>query len=127
MKPNSRKLSALQKDILCCLWFHYEDLLERGLTRWLRLGIRVKDIRDDEPKTAADRAAFSRSLRRLEQRGLIVRMNISSGMPEDDPRVAEIRVNERRSIRLRVDDPMVRRTDHIILTAAGVGVAKRLT
>src|SRR5262249_36943074 len=126
MRLNSRKLSALQKDILCCLWSHYQGFLKPGNATWLRCGIRVKAFRHEEPKSPADRAAFSRSLRRLEQRGLIVRTNIRSGMPEEDPRVAEIRVTERRNIRVRAGDPMVRRTDHIILTAAGMEVAKRL-
>jgi hypothetical protein len=129
VNPSSRKLSVLQKEILRCLWSNYQYIQAHGndwAVKFLHQGIQVKEFRGPAPKSGADRAAFSRALRRLEQRGLIVRTNTTSGMPEEDPRVAQILATERRSIRLRADDPMVRRTDHVILTAAGIEVAQGL-
>jgi DNA-binding MarR family transcriptional regulator len=109
-----------QKEILLCLLSHCRS----WQPSW---GIRVKRIRHDGPKSGADRAAFSRALRRLEQRGFIVRTNVANGMPHEDPRVKHIMATERRDIRKNPHDPMVRRTDHIIVTEMGLEAAKRLT
>jgi hypothetical protein len=62
----------------------------------------------------ADRAAYSRSLLRLECRGLVIRSNGTTGLPTG-------------GIRTRADQPAPRKTDHLILTPAGEELAKRLT
>jgi hypothetical protein len=115
------KLSALQKDILLCLlpwaeWLRnspdcYAACRDHGAPL---MRIRPKGV------SRADSAAFSRALRRLEARGLIIRTNSSSGSPEQQGW-------PRGRVRLRMEEPAPKRTDHIILTPEGEAVAKRLT
>jgi DNA-binding MarR family transcriptional regulator len=66
-----------------------------------------------QDRTAADRAAFSRALRRLEQRGLVVRTNYSRGLPDGSGWA-----------RQRADQPAPVRSDHVILTDQGRAVAE---
>lgn len=106
------KLSWLQKDILCVLLAHLG-----GRPQPLG-GVRVKAIRE-RGLTPADRAAFSRAIARLERRGLVIRSNSTSGLPAGHPRAGRVRV--------RIEEPAPRRTDHLILTPAGEEMAKRLT
>jgi hypothetical protein len=78
----------------------------------------MKWLRQGADKTPAACAAFSRALRRLEGRGLIVRTNVTRGMPSG---------HRKRCIRLLASEPHATRTDHVLLTEAGRETAKRLT
>ena len=66
--------------------------------------------------TTTQRASWSRALRRLEQRGILLRVNFSNGM------------GEQYGYRMRKskDEPHSR-TTHIKLTDAGMEIGKRLT
>jgi hypothetical protein len=69
------KLSEMQKDVLYCLWWANQVGEEEDFwgVRWLR-------IRSESP-TRAQSAAYSRAVRRLEQRGILVRRNQYTGRP----------------------------------------------
>jgi hypothetical protein len=103
------KLSGWQRQVLIDIAGDYEARSgrERGwgvpIGRW-----------PDGLGTAAQRAAYSRGLRRLEGRGLILRQNIVAGCPA----TSKMRNSGRESHN---------RTTHIQLTGLGVEVAKRLT
>jgi hypothetical protein len=118
-----RGLSADQQDLLCDLleWYqHVEakgnefaktDLSLRGLSiPWLRGTL--KDW------SRSESASFSRSLRRLEQRGLILRINVNQGIPEGHPQAGRIRTS--------IDQPCTR-ADHVLLTPLGRQVAGQLS
>jgi hypothetical protein len=62
----------------------------------------MKWLRQGADKTPAACAAFSRALRRLEGRGLIVRTNVTSGMPSG---------HRKRCIHLLASEPHGKRTD----------------
>jgi hypothetical protein len=114
------KLSALQKDILLCLLPWHEWMRENAgrLGRMALQGVPVAIIRH-KGVSRADSAAFSRALRRLETRGLVIRTNVRTGSPVGD--------EEYGPVRLQLDEPVPKRTDHIILTPAGEEIAKRST
>jgi hypothetical protein len=121
MHPAEAKLSRLQRDILRVLLAHLgaeRAKSDRHRREAEAFGIPVKAIRRPRP-SGADRAAYSRSLLRLERRGLVIRSNSSTGLPAGHPRA--------RLIRTSADEPAPRKTDHVILTPAGEGLAKRLT
>ena len=67
-----------------------------------------------EPKSRADSAAYSRAVRRLEARGLVLRINRSRG----DPTTGRIRGSAR--------EPAPGRSDCLVLTESGEEVAHRL-
>jgi hypothetical protein len=111
----------LQKDILRCLlpyhqWMHSKDT--NYPAAMLHQGVPIARIRR-KGVSRADSAAFSRALRRLETRGLVIRTNVQSGSPGDD--------EEWGTIRLKMEEPAPKRADHIILTPAGEEIAQRLT
>jgi len=65
-------------------------------------------------KRRADSAAFSRAVRRLEARGLVLRINRSRGVPPSG------------RIRQSALEPAPRRSDCLVLTSAGEQAATRL-
>lgn len=92
--------------------------LQRHILTWLRVqtphpGDREWGIRWRPAGTASDRAAFSRALKRLEVRGLIMRQNIIRG----DPVTGRFRTS--------ASDPHGRAT-HVVLTDRGERVADAL-
>ncbi len=70
----------------------------------------------DASYSAADRVTLSKSLRRLEERSLIIRCNDISGANDGSP-----------GIRMRADQPPPKRTLSVKLTDAGRLCAERLT
>src|SRR6266446_5931214 len=67
-KSLADSLSPNQREILRLLLPHGAD------------GMRVKELRGPGPKTAANRAVFSRSVRRLARRGLVIPCNFRHGV-----------------------------------------------
>jgi hypothetical protein len=108
----ARGLSTLQQGILIeLLDFVTENPRPLGLVPG---AVPIRHLRGwFQDRTAADRAAFSRALRRLEQRGLVLRTNYGRGMP-DSPG----------NVRLRGDQPAPVRSDHVILTDQGRAFAE---
>jgi len=102
------KLSKVQRDLLAFLYVEHlaggAGPGYDGCIYWRTEG------------TDSDRAALSRSLRRLEQRGLLLRLNFVSGM------------GERYGLAMRrsKNDPH-NRTTHIRLLPEGVKVGRRLS
>jgi uncharacterized protein YfaT (DUF1175 family) len=97
------RLSAQQQHILRCVYAYEERVRAAGTDdqqAWLAAWGMPLRQRHGPDWTRADSAILSRSLARLEERGLIIRRNA---------------VSERN------------RTTHILLTEAGREVAKRLT
>jgi hypothetical protein len=111
------KLSRFQQAVLKWLL----DAREAGVSDRF-FGVRWSPGRDHRKAgqawTAADRASWSRAVRRLELRGLVVRTNQSSGVPGDGPHKGQYR---------RVASEPHNRTTHLRLTALGIEAAKRLT
>ena len=115
--PVAHGLSKLQGAILRSLW-HVTTLVEaevEGAASSDHWGIPWHP-RGNAPRwTASNRAAVSRALRRLEQRGLLVRMNrtvtigVSDSATGGPPRMAS------------------RRTSEVRLTELGRAVAQRFT
>ena len=83
------------------------------IVRYRRVPIRMLRTKG-EPKSRADSAAYSRAVRRLEARGLVLRINRSRG----DPATGRIR---RSAL-----EPAPERSDCLVLTKCGEGVANRL-
>jgi hypothetical protein len=113
---DTRKLSKLQKVILRRLSAYVrqcraEGLQDNGpgLPRGV-LFVPMKWLRAGASKTKSESAAYSRALRELEKRGLLIRSNLHSGMHRG-PRAGAIRVS--------LDEPAPARSDHVILTPAG--------
>src|SRR5262245_14440457 len=103
------RLSKPQRGILRNLlrYVEHAEALPGALRVYGKETVPVKWRRGGRPKGRADSAAFSRALRRLESRGLVVRTNVAGGMPSG-PRKG--------SIRQRLDEPHGTRTDHVFLT-----------
>jgi hypothetical protein len=104
-----RKLSRLQRSILRRLlhWWAWIHADERRARAYMPFGIPLTKLRPYlQYRDPADRAAFSRALRRLEARGLIIRVNGTSGCPDVGGRMRTS------------PDQSHRRTDHILLTEA---------
>ena len=102
--PNTAKLSDEQKAILRFLLAREEWMLRTGQAKLLAVwGVpwRVKTSSEDSPN-ASERASMSRSLRRLERRGFVTRMNDITG-------------------------DSTRYTTRVLLTEVGRAAAKRLT
>jgi hypothetical protein len=97
--PEAR-LSQLQKVILGIVWDETvrleTDLTARGQHRLLARvqywGVEWHPGRYMDDWTPADRAVFSRSLRRLEQRGLVERKNERTG---ESTRTTNVRLTDR--------------------------------
>lgn len=110
-------LSKLQREILRCLLANYRHVEEHGndycRLDLQRVGIRLLQFRP-QYTSPSERAAFSRSLKRMEERGLILRTNHMSGVPGCG------RIRTRREERHG-------RTDHVAFTAEGRELAERLT
>jgi hypothetical protein len=120
-EPLSAKLSKDQRAILRALLRYVEWAESRGWRSsrgFDRIAVPMRWLR---PRGAAySRAAsacFSRSLLRLEGRGLILRSNTTSGVPSGP---------EAMRVRTRADQPLGR-TECILLADEGREVAKRLT
>ncbi len=110
-----KKLSRLQKEILRRLLANAERERRHPRPGELKNCFPLKDI-FQPGRTPAEAAAVSRSLLRLERRGLVVRTEFANpGRGRGG------------GIRGRADDPPPARTTHLILTPAGEEVAKRLT
>ena len=116
------KLSDLQRSLLANLlaWERWARTLPDGLGRLLALRdgapvtwLRGRPQRGIHTHSRANSAVFSRALLRLEQRGLLVRTNVRSGMPDSG--------KVRRSSGLPHG-----RTDHVFLTDEGHRVAEAL-
>jgi len=109
-----RGLSDLQRSILLRVAEATEWARPRMTDVALRCleaqGVSLAWVRRGMDKTPAGRAAFSRALKRLERRGLALRANRTSGLPEG-PRKGYVRET--------VDEPH-RRTDVVKLTPAGL-------
>jgi hypothetical protein len=102
------KLSKVQRDLLA--WLYAEHIAGGdgpgygGCVHWHTDG------------TDSERATLSRALRRLELRGLLLRLNFASGMGEQYDL----------AMRQSKDDPH-NRTTHIRLLPMGIEIGKRLT
>jgi hypothetical protein len=112
------KLSRLQKqillDLLQFIWHHEKQKQDfPEIVRYRRVPLRMLRT-TDEPKSRADSAAYSRAVRRLEARGLVLRINRSRG----DPATGRIRRSAR--------EPAPGRSDCLVLTKSGEEVANRL-
>jgi hypothetical protein len=112
------KLSRLQKGILLALLQvirrhekRAEEFLENA--RYRRVPVSVLRS-SDAPKSRADSAAYSRAVRRLEARGLVLRINQTRG----DPETGLIRGSAR--------EPAPARSDSLVLTTSGEEAAKEL-
>src|SRR5262245_54062696 len=109
-----RGLSDVQKDVLRSV-LHYIRHVEEHGSEWAKARIGDHALRVPlhwlrgygYNRTPSDSAAFSRSLRRLEQRGLIVRTNVTTGIPAGHPLAGRVRHS--------TEEPHVR-TDTILLT-----------
>jgi len=122
-----RGLSSLQVSVLQSMLHYYRHVEKHG-SEWLKQmlrehfeGVPVKWLRGyGEGRRRSDSSAFSRALRRLEQRGLIVRSNYSTGIPvpKDSPLYGLKRTS--------ADQPH-RRADHLVLTEAGRAEAERVS
>jgi hypothetical protein len=116
--PDSSPPSGPEKVLRSCrgLSQHEKTFLKKLLAQkaHLGLGASTKRLRAKERKTQSTNAAFSRMLLRLEKRRLIVRSNQATGVPGQG------------LIRTRPDQPMVKRTSHVILTPLGKAVAEQL-
>lgn len=121
-------LSALQRDILCCV-LESTVSMERRVAAIADDGrrnyhqLRVEEVgvswsaithERTEEYPGASRLGISTSLRRLEARGLIVRCNERSGDGQG-------------YVRCRLDQPPPKRTTSVKLTDAGRHVAQLLT
>ena len=120
MRNPTSKLSKLQKSILRRLLNYVrrrraEGLKKsaRGLPRGVFL-IPMKWLRAKADKTKSESAAFSRALRSLEKRGLVVRSNVRTGIH---------RGRRRGEIRVSLKEPVPLRSDHVILTPEGEATA----
>lgn len=100
------RLSKFQRDLL--LWAYRNRPTDPANVLW---GARLKWPRGISP---SKRASVSRALRRLEQRGLILRQNTTTGNPETG------------LARKSADEPHSR-TNCVALTPAGLELAGRLT
>jgi len=112
------KLSRLQKQILLDLLRVIRRHEKRAegfpeIARWRRVPVFALR-RTAEPKSRADSAAYSRAVRRLEARGLVLRINRCRG----DPTTGRIRSSARQ--------PAPARSDCLVLTKRGEEVAKQL-
>jgi hypothetical protein len=119
--PHAR-LSRAQQAILLNLPAYLEQVRgHESQARNARVhGIPLKWLRGHgQGRTAGDSAAFSRAVRRLEARGLVLRSNSTTGCPPPGQKYGEVRRS--------ATDPVPKRTDHLILTGAGEEVAKGLT
>ena len=122
-----RGLSSLQVNVLQSMLHYYRHVEKHG-SEWLKRmlrehveGVPVKWLRGyGQGRRRSDSSAFSRALRRLEQRGLIVRSNHSTGMPV--PKDSPLHGLKRTS----ADQPH-RRADQIVLTEAGRTEAERVS
>lgn len=119
-----RGLSKQQQDILLDLLRETNRQIHRSgkpsawgvwwynrIPQWLRQGYGPKS------QTAAYRASLSRALKRLEERGLVVRQNCIHGFPGHP---------EGRAGRVSKVDPAPKRTTNVVLTAEGRAIAERL-
>lgn len=100
------KLSKQQKEILMSVYA--DSLVFRHNPRSPGISWRTLEA------SRSRQSSVSRSLRRLEERGLLVRTNHWSGIPGSG------------RIRTRLDEPAPVRTDHVILTEEGTDVAEQL-
>jgi hypothetical protein len=114
----SGKLSRDQRCILEDLLAYYRNHEDAGdgNTAQVRIwGVPLKWLRgSNQYHTAADSAAFSRSVRRLEARGLVLRNNARNGVLSGP---------SRRRARRSIDEP-ISRADHLLLTDMGRQVAE---
>jgi len=106
-------LSRLQKHILVTLLANYQAV-ERNGNGYALQDLSGWGIRCRTEGTRAQQASISRALRRLEQRGLILRQNQASRSPGNG------------GLRHTAEDPHDRRT-HILLLPVGREIAERLT
>jgi hypothetical protein len=110
-KIATHKLSLQQKTILVCVLRGLKFMRERAAANkdraWeLLWGVPIRWLRPrDDYYSAADRAAFSRSLRRLEQRGLIHRTNDISVDPKRTTRIKLTDTGEKLAETLAKDWP----------------------
>jgi len=78
--------------------------------------------------TRSEQASMSRSLRRLEERGLVLRQNERTGNIDGRPRLDPLGVlSTSEWCRRDKDDGRVARTDHVQILPAGIALAERLT
>ncbi len=121
MLEPSKRLSKLQLYILDRLLHSYRHIEATGDEQLIQsvynTGIRLEEILGAGQPTRSQSASDSRALKRLEQRGLILRNSIVSGTPSREGR-----------LRGSVQELPPRRTDAIILLPPGRSIAeKRLT
>jgi hypothetical protein len=109
----SARLSNLQGGILRGLVAHEQRAAQSGENDPAPRPVPVKDLRGPGPKSAADSAAFSRALRRLAQRRLIILCNVRHGV-RSGPNAFKVNI-----------DPADKhaRADHLILTPLGRAIA----
>ncbi len=114
----SGKLSADQRRILADLLVYYRRSEAAGGTGAAQVriwGVPLKWLRGTKKyHTAADSAAFSRSIRRLEARGLLLRNSQRSGVASGP---------SQGRIRRSIEEPIAR-ADHLLLTDQGRLVAE---
>jgi hypothetical protein len=112
------KLSGGQRRILADLLVYYRNREEAGGNSVAQVriwGVPLKWLRGTKrDRTAADSAAFSRSIRRLEARGLVLRNNSRNGVASGPSQG-----RARRSL-----EELIARADHLLLTEMGRLVAE---
>jgi hypothetical protein len=117
---SSFKLSWIQREILRDLLTLYMEVESSGDAKakhFLELeGVRLKDLQAGFPKSSANRTALTRALARLEEFGLVLRTNVTSGVPFGPAKGY---------VRTRVEQPHAR-TDHVKLTGAGRVAARQV-
>jgi hypothetical protein len=112
------KLSEDQRRILADLLAYYRryEKPDGNGAKLVRIwGVPLKWLRGTKQyRTAADSAAFSRSIRRLEARGLVLRNNSNTGVLSGP---------SQRRARRSIEEPIAR-ADHLLLTDMGRQVAE---
>jgi hypothetical protein len=109
------RLSPLQRDLLRRLLACEQALGPAGEDD-PPPAVPVKLVRSEAKKTPADSAAYSRAVRRLTWRGLVIPCNLRHGVRRG-PNIGKVRI-----------DPADKHTraDHLLLTAAGRVIARSL-
>mgnify|MGYP005842338755 CR=1 FL=1 len=104
MSESHAPLSQLQRHLLS----HLMERTDAGTHYFGAVPWRTSGSRSDQ-------AAISRAMARLERRGLVLRINYPTGLPDGSG-----------LMRTRADQPH-NRTTHVRLTKAGIDTARRLT
>ncbi len=114
LAPDAARLSSRQRDILRRLLA--ASVCQPGENEPVPPCISIKALRGPGPKSAADSAAFSRAVRRLARRGLVIPCNLNHGV-RSGPNTGKVRID--------ATDKNTRAT-HLLLTPLGRAIASRI-